>query len=259
MAFEEPEVGIDVELGHDFALAVLAAVIGDRGDAVEHQHRRQRQLGIAGAEQLPPGAGEQALEGGSYASCSLTLLTVLRPLRLQDARRQNRDAEPALRKPARTAPVCPSAGPTSVLTYGQRNDVSRTTRASIIADRLRGAPACGPPASGWNWRALLFEGGDRHVTAESLHDEVQGGRMGVAGHGLQHPAPVHRSRPAAPGRGRAPAGPISTPIPATTSISSSRRRLLIDIPADDIAVAGVPAPPAGITVDRVDVVVRVRR
>ena len=34
---------------------------------------------------------------------------------------------------------------------------------------------------------------------------------------------------------------------------------LIDIPGDDIAVAGVPAPPAGMAVDRVDVVVRVKR
>ena len=31
---------------------------------------------------------------------------------------------------------------------------------------------------------------------------------------------------------------------------------LIDIPGDAIAVAGVPAPPKGTTIDRVDVVVR---
>ena len=35
--------------------------------------------------------------------------------------------------------------------------------------------------------------------------------------------------------------------------------LLIDIPGETIAVAGVPTPPAGLSVDRVDVVVRVRR
>ena len=34
---------------------------------------------------------------------------------------------------------------------------------------------------------------------------------------------------------------------------------LIDIPGDAIAVAGVPTPPKGMAVERVDVVVRVRR
>jgi len=35
--------------------------------------------------------------------------------------------------------------------------------------------------------------------------------------------------------------------------------MLIDIPGEAISVAGVPNPPPGLTVDRVDVVVRVRR
>jgi len=35
--------------------------------------------------------------------------------------------------------------------------------------------------------------------------------------------------------------------------------MLIDIPGEDIQVANVPAPPPGLSVDRVDVVVRVRR
>ena len=34
---------------------------------------------------------------------------------------------------------------------------------------------------------------------------------------------------------------------------------LIDIPGDQIAVAGVPVPPKGLEVDRIDVVVRVKR
>ena len=41
------------------ALAVFAAGLGDLGDAVEHQHRRQRQLGVAGAEQLAAAAGQE--------------------------------------------------------------------------------------------------------------------------------------------------------------------------------------------------------
>jgi Fur family iron response transcriptional regulator len=35
--------------------------------------------------------------------------------------------------------------------------------------------------------------------------------------------------------------------------------MLIDIPGEHIAVSGVPSPPSGMAVDRVDVVVRVKR
>src|SRR3546814_18682910 len=51
MTFEEPEVRLDVEFGHDLAFAVFPALVGDPGDAVHHQHRRQGKLGIARAEQ----------------------------------------------------------------------------------------------------------------------------------------------------------------------------------------------------------------
>ena len=54
-------------------------------------------------------------------------------------------------------------------------------------------------ALGW----ILFAKGDRHLTAEMLYEEAtQRQGAGVARHRLQHAAPVHRSRPAAPGRGR---------------------------------------------------------
>src|SRR5262245_48672753 len=61
MAGEEPEVGLYVELGDDPPPAVLAALFLDLADAVEHQHRRQRQLGVARAEQLAASAGEKVL------------------------------------------------------------------------------------------------------------------------------------------------------------------------------------------------------
>ena len=40
---------------------MLATFLVHMGDAVEHEHRRQRQLGVAGAEQFAPPAGEQVL------------------------------------------------------------------------------------------------------------------------------------------------------------------------------------------------------
>src|ERR1700730_2326031 len=61
MAAEEPEVRLDVELGAHQALAVFPAGLGNLADAVEHQHRRQRQLRVARAEHLAAAAGQQIL------------------------------------------------------------------------------------------------------------------------------------------------------------------------------------------------------
>ena len=59
VAGEEPEVGVDVQFGDDFAFAVFAAVVVDADDAVHHQHIGQRQLGVARAEDFAASAGEQ--------------------------------------------------------------------------------------------------------------------------------------------------------------------------------------------------------
>ena len=61
MATEEPQVGLHIEFGADQALAIFAAGLGNFADAVEHQHRRQRQLGVARAKQLAPTARQQIL------------------------------------------------------------------------------------------------------------------------------------------------------------------------------------------------------
>ena len=65
VAFEEPiepVVAGHLELGGDLALAVQAAGLGNERDAVEHQHWRQRQLGVAGAEKLAASARKKILE-----------------------------------------------------------------------------------------------------------------------------------------------------------------------------------------------------
>src|SRR5476649_1246400 len=62
VAEEEPEVRLDVEFGHDFALAEIAAGIVDLHDTVQHQHRRQRKLRVARTEQVAFGALDQVLE-----------------------------------------------------------------------------------------------------------------------------------------------------------------------------------------------------
>src|SRR3546814_12344391 len=59
VAIEEPQVRTYVHLGADLALAERAALAGNACDTVEHQHRRQRQARVAGAEHLPAAAGTQ--------------------------------------------------------------------------------------------------------------------------------------------------------------------------------------------------------
>ena len=107
---------------------------------------------------------------------------------------------------------------------------------------------------------LLFKDCDRHVTAESLHDEVTGAGMKVSlatvyntlhqftEAGLLRQVIVDASR-----------SYFDTNTGDHQHFFLESEGMLIDIPGETIAVAGVPAPPPGLSVDRVDVVVRVRR
>jgi Fur family iron response transcriptional regulator len=108
--------------------------------------------------------------------------------------------------------------------------------------------------------SLLFQSGDRHVTAESLHDEVSdaGVKISLAtvyntlhqftGAGLLRQVIVDSAR-----------SYFDTNTGDHQHFFLENEGMLIDIPGESIAVAGVPAPPPGLAVDRVDVVVRVKR
>ncbi|MBN9553618.1 MAG: transcriptional repressor [Alphaproteobacteria bacterium] len=108
--------------------------------------------------------------------------------------------------------------------------------------------------------SLLFRNGDRHVTAESLHDEASGLGLKISlatvyntlhqftHAGLLRQVVVDASR-----------GYFDTNTGDHQHFFLEDEGTLIDIPGEEITVAGVPQPPAGLSVDRVDVVVRVRR
>ena len=108
--------------------------------------------------------------------------------------------------------------------------------------------------------SLLFRDCDRHVTAESLHDEVTqtGVKVSLATvyntlhqftqAGLLRQVIVDAAR-----------SYFDTNTGDHQHFFLEKEGLLIDIPGETIAVAGVPTPPPGLTVDRVDVVVRVKR
>ena len=107
---------------------------------------------------------------------------------------------------------------------------------------------------------ILFQDCDRHVTADSLHDEVNSAGVKVSlatvyntlhqftEAGLLRQVIVDASRCY-----------FDTNTGDHQHFFVEKEGLLIDIPGETIAVAGVPAPPDGLSVDRVDVVVRVRR
>ena len=107
---------------------------------------------------------------------------------------------------------------------------------------------------------VLFKGSDRHVTAESLHEEVVslGLKISLATvyntlhqftrAGLLRQVIVDAAR-----------GYFDTNTGDHQHFFLEDEGTLIDIPGEEISVSGVPVPPAGLSVDRVDVVVRVKR
>ena len=135
---------------------------------------------------------------------------------------------------------------------------SKESPAAVTA-RLRHA-GLRPTRQRVELASLLFKDCDQHVTAESLHDEVTGAGMKVSlatvyntlhqftEAGLLRQVIVDASR-----------SYFDTNTGDHQHFFLESEGMLIDIPGETIAVAGVPAPPPGLSVDRVDVVVRVKR
>jgi Fur family iron response transcriptional regulator len=107
---------------------------------------------------------------------------------------------------------------------------------------------------------LLFRSGHRHVTPEILHQEATG--IGIA----VSLATVYNTLHQFTDAGLLCHGAVDvdhsyfdTNIEPHQHFYIADERLLIDIPGNDIRVAGVPSLPAGTNFDRVDVVVRLKR
>lgn len=138
-------------------------------------------------------------------------------------------------------------------------DPTRQTRDDAAALRLKAA-GLRPTRQRIELAGLLFGAHDRHVTAESLAEE--GARAGIKvslatvyntlhqfqAAGLLRQVVVDASR-----------SYFDTNVGDHQHFFVEDEGLLIDIPGEEISVSGVPAAPEGLTVERVDVVVRVRR
>jgi Fur family transcriptional regulator, iron response regulator len=107
---------------------------------------------------------------------------------------------------------------------------------------------------------LLFTGGHRHMTAESLHVDAvaAGAQVSLAtvyntlhqftAAGLLRQVVVDAAR-----------SYFDTNTDEHQHFFVEDEGTLIDIPGEHISIAGVPSPPKGMAVERIDVVVRVKR
>jgi len=132
-------------------------------------------------------------------------------------------------------------------------------RYAPVLERLRGA-GLRPTRQRLALARLLFDGRDRHVTAEMLHAEAAEASIRVSlatvyntlhqftGAGLLREVVVE------PGRSY-----FDTNISDHHHFYDEDVGLLQDIPGDEVTIANLPRPPQGSAVSRVDVIVRVRK
>ncbi|WP_363350309.1 iron response transcriptional regulator IrrA [Methylocystis echinoides] len=107
---------------------------------------------------------------------------------------------------------------------------------------------------------LLFRGADRHVTAERLFDEAVAAHLSVSLATVYNT--LHQFTDAGLLREIAVDG---ARVYFDTNVKDHHHFLveddgeLHDIPGSNVTVANLPTPPKGLRIDRVDVVVRLRR
>ncbi len=128
-----------------------------------------------------------------------------------------------------------------------------------ILDRLR-AVGLRPTRQRVALAELLFGAGDRHVTAEQLHGEAISARIGVSlatVYNTLHQftdAGLLREVVVEPGRSY-----FDTNIDDHHHFFWEASGVLQDIPGESVTVSGIPLPPPGTEIRRVEVIVRVRR
>lgn len=137
---------------------------------------------------------------------------------------------------------------------------TETASVSVaVADRLTRA-GLRPTRQRLALGGLLFRGYDRHVTAERLYDEALAADLSVSLATVYNT--LHQFTEAGLLREIAVDG---ARVYFDTNVSEHHHFLvedtgeLYDIAGSNVAVASLPAPPAGLKVERVDVVVRLRR
>ena len=107
---------------------------------------------------------------------------------------------------------------------------------------------------------LLYDGGDRHVTAEALHEEAMRSKVRVSLATIYNTlhqfcdAGLLREVVVEPGRSY-----FDTNTSDHHHFLHEETGVLHDIPAADLRFESLPAAPAGAKIGRVDVIIRLRR
>jgi len=142
---------------------------------------------------------------------------------------------------------------------GSRSPLRQPSDAKLAAERLRAA-GLRPTKQRVALANLLFGEEDRHLTAETLHDEAHkaGVRVSLATiyNTLHQFTEAQLLKQVAVEAGRSY---FDTNIHEHQHFYVENEGTLIDIPGASIEIAGVPAAPKGMSIDRVDVVVRLKR
>lgn len=137
-----------------------------------------------------------------------------------------------------------------------RTDRNKMDLSGQVAEKLRQA-GLRPTRQRVALCHLLFGGQNRHVTAEMLHQEAQGQGLSLSlatiyntlhqftHAGLLSQVAVDSERTY-----------FDTNTSAHYHFLDESQARLIDIPAAGLHIDGLPEPPAGTVVDRVDVIVR---
>ena len=136
------------------------------------------------------------------------------------------------------------------------NMTARPENAAIA--RLRGA-GLQADAAARALAGLLFRHGGRHVSAEALHDEAAGAGFEVSLATVYNTLHQFTGRACCSRSWSMQRAAISTPMSASTSISTVRKAKPDRYSCGAIAIAGLPTPPRGMEVERVDVIVRLKR
>ena len=133
------------------------------------------------------------------------------------------------------------------------------SRSPNLLERLRAA-GLRPTRQRLALARLLFEQGDRHVSAEQLHSEAVAASVPVSlatvyntlhqfvGAGLLREVVVN------PGRSY-----FDTNMGDHHHFFFEDTGQLVDIPSDRIGLTSLPTPPTGTAIRRVDVIVRIER
>lgn len=129
---------------------------------------------------------------------------------------------------------------------------------SQALDRLRDA-GLRPTRQRLALAKLLFDEGDRHVTAEQLHGEALNGNIRVSlatvYNTLHQFTEAKLLREIVVDAGRSY---FDTNISAHHHFFDEASGMLSDVPHGQLEVSGLPTPPCGSEIESIDVVVRIR-